>query len=70
MVVDKMRPIVEIIIGFTIINIIETITNLIAVFVAIIDFEMFVNISKERLLITISSNFVYRQMFNIELNLS
>jgi hypothetical protein len=69
-VVNKMYPIEEIMVRFVIIKIIETITNLFAVFAAIIDFEMFVIISKVRSRIIKSSNFVYHQMFDIELNLS
>ena len=62
--------IVEIIVGFAIVKIVETITNLFVEFVAIIDFEMFVNISRVSSLITTTSNFVYHQLFVINFNLS
>ena len=62
--------IVEIIVGFAIVKIVETITNLFVEFVAIIDSEMFVNISRVSSLITTTFNFVYHQLFVINFNLS
>ena len=62
--------IVEIIVGFAIVKIVETITNLFVEFVAIIDSEMFVNTSRVSSLITTTSNFVYHQLFVINFNLS
>ncbi len=69
MVVNKVLDIVEIMIVFAIVKIVETITNLIAVFVAIIDSENFI-INTASTLIAKIFNFVYHQMLFIELNLT
>jgi len=55
--------------GFAIVKIVETITNLFAEFVAIVNSKISIHISKASIIITIL-NFIYHQMIVIELNLT